>query len=225
MTEKEIRDLFASKGVALGPKDVWNVQSSLVIKHSALERMAAEIGVRWSDPVIIRADREEAVILAKGMLFGSDGTMSACEWSIGEALIGTNYRVSGKQAAYVYAMAEKRAKDRVILKLANLHGAYSEDEADEFRDAQPSGLPRDFKIHMTEPPAPAVPAVSASPARSRSPVETLIDAIQSAKTEYFLQAVITSVANIKTFEAASEDDQARISDAVQIRREDLTRTA
>jgi hypothetical protein len=61
------------------------------------------------------------------------------EWSIGEALIGTNYRVSGKQAAYVYAMAEKRAKDRVILKLIELHGlVYSEEEADEFKHSRMS---------------------------------------------------------------------------------------
>ncbi len=49
-----------------------------------------------------------------------------------------NYRVSGKQAAYVYAMAEKRGKDRVILKLIELHGlVYSEEEADEFRNGEP----------------------------------------------------------------------------------------
>lgn len=61
------------------------------------------------------------------------------EWSIGEALIskenevGGNYKVKGKMAAYPYAMAEKRAKDRVILKLADLHGdAYSSEEADDF---------------------------------------------------------------------------------------------
>jgi hypothetical protein len=60
------------------------------------------------------------------------------EWSLGEALVGVNYRVSGKQAAYVYAMAEKRAKDRVILKLIGLHGLlYSEEEADEFRNGRP----------------------------------------------------------------------------------------
>jgi hypothetical protein len=58
----------------------------------------------------------------------------ATEWSIGEALVNANYRVSGKQAPYVYAMAEKRAKDRVIIKLCGLHGLYSEDEADEFKE-------------------------------------------------------------------------------------------
>ncbi len=42
---------------------------------------------------------------------------------------------------YPVAMAEKRAKDRVILKLVGLHGdVYSEDEADEFKDAKPQNL-------------------------------------------------------------------------------------
>jgi hypothetical protein len=51
------------------------------------------------------------------------------EWSIGEAVIGQSYQVSGKQAAiFPYAMAEKRGKDRVILKLAGLTGVYSEEE-------------------------------------------------------------------------------------------------
>ena len=69
---------------------------------------------------------------------GPDGAERA-EWSIGEALVGVNYRVSGKQAAYVYAMAEKRAKDRVILKLIELHGlVYSEEEADEFKTSRPA---------------------------------------------------------------------------------------
>jgi hypothetical protein len=57
---------------------------------------------------------------------------------VDEAAIGQNYRVSGKQAAYVFCMAEKRGRDRVILKLAGLHGVYSEEEADDFkRGAKP----------------------------------------------------------------------------------------
>jgi len=66
------------------------------------------------------------------LVVGKHGEKS--EWSIGEAVVNSNYKVSGKQAAYPYAMAEKRAKDRVILKLIGLHGfAYSEEEADEFK--------------------------------------------------------------------------------------------
>lgn len=214
MTEKEIRDLFASKNVPLGQKDIWTVQGSLVIKHAALERLAGAIKVRWNPPQVLRADRDEAVILATGYVIYADGVVGTEEWSIGEALVGVNYRVSGKQAAYVYAMAEKRAKDRVILKLANLHGAYSEDEADEFKDSEPKS---EAAMAATS----TAPSATVSPYRSKSPVDTLINAIQSARTEHFLQAVITSPANIKTYEAASEDDQARISDAVQLKRDDF----
>lgn len=109
--------------------NVWRVQNAVVIKHACLERVAAKARIMFDLPTILRAERDEAVILVSGHLD------KRSDWSIGEALIGSNYRVSGKQAAYVYAMAEKRAKDRVILKLINLHGlAYSEEEADEFRE-------------------------------------------------------------------------------------------
>ena len=54
------------------------------------------------------------------------------EWAIGEASPSNN------KNNYPYAMAEKRAKDRVILKLLNMAGDYySQDEADEFEEAKP----------------------------------------------------------------------------------------
>lgn len=109
--------------------NVWQVQNATVIKHACLERVAAKARIVFDKPTILRAERDEAVIMVSGTL------ESRTEWSIGEALVNVNYRVSGKQAAYVFAMAEKRAKDRVILKLIGLHGlAYSEDEADDFRE-------------------------------------------------------------------------------------------
>jgi hypothetical protein len=112
--------------------NVWRVQGTAVIYHKALERIAAQAKIQFDPPTIVRAERDEAVILVAGRMG------ERLEWSIGEALIGTNYRVSGKQAAYVYAMAEKRAKDRVILKLIELHGlVYSEEEADEFKHTRP----------------------------------------------------------------------------------------
>ena len=56
--------------------------------------------------------------------------------AIGEALVHVNYKISGRQAAYVYAMAEKRAKDRVILKLVGLDGLLSsEEEVDELKSS------------------------------------------------------------------------------------------
>jgi len=114
---------------------VWRVQGTAVIYHKALERIAAKAQITWDEPKIIRAERDEAVIQVTGRMG------DRVEWSIGEALIGMNYRVSGKQAAYVYAMAEKRAKDRVILKLIELSGdVYSEEEADEFKESARGNL-------------------------------------------------------------------------------------
>lgn len=119
---KEYGEDFNDKGT------VWRVQGTAVISHKALERIAAKAGIKYALPTIIRSERDEAVLLVSGTLG------ERMEWSIGEALVNANYRVSGRQAAYVWAMAEKRAKDRVILKLVSLHGlAYSEEEADEFK--------------------------------------------------------------------------------------------
>jgi hypothetical protein len=129
MTAQEIRELFKRHNLTLSRDDVWEVRPGTpVVKHPPLERLAAVIGVEWGPPQILRAEREEAVLIATGKIGDSQP-----EWSIGEAVIGQNYKVSGKMAAYPYAMAEKRAKDRVILKLAGLHGAYSEEEADDFK--------------------------------------------------------------------------------------------
>lgn len=119
---KEYGENFNDKGT------VWRVQGTAVISHKALERIAAKAGIKYALPTIIRSERDEAVLLVSGTLG------DRLEWSIGEALVNVNYRVSGKQAGYVWAMAEKRAKDRVILKLVSLHGlAYSEEEADDFK--------------------------------------------------------------------------------------------
>ena len=138
--DKQIADILLRYGEPFGG-NVWRVQGTAVIYHKTLERIAAQAGIafdppdagarrarRGRDPGHRPADRRQA------------GT-ERVEWSIGEALVNVNYRVSGKQAGYVYAMAEKRAKDRVILKLLELHGlVYSEEEADEFRQGHPAAI-------------------------------------------------------------------------------------
>jgi hypothetical protein len=147
----KIYDVFDKHKVDIDKDAIWEVQGTPVVKHKDVERLGAAMGIRYDKPQIIRAEADEAVII----VFGSVG--DKMEWSIGEAkitqLIDTgrknnwnkpikepkdgcfgNYIVSGSQAAYPYAMAEKRAKDRVILKLADLHGdAYSSEEADDFK--------------------------------------------------------------------------------------------
>lgn len=135
MTDQEIRDLFGKFNVALSDDDIWFVQRNPVVKHQALERLGAAMRVEWADVQFVHITDKSAVIMVRGK---RNDNAPADEWSTGEAVIGQNYQVSGKQAAYPVAMAEKRAKDRVILKLARLYGVYSEDEADEFNNAAPS---------------------------------------------------------------------------------------
>lgn len=170
-TDKKIADVLAKFGEPMAG-NVWRVQGTAVIYHKTLERIAAMAKIKFDEPKIIRAERDEAVIQVTGRLIEEvENPASASglavrllprervEWSLGEALIGVNYRVSGKQAAYVYAMAEKRAKDRVILKLIELSGlVYSEEEADDFREGGPQ-----------EPQAPEPPDSDAILASERPP--------------------------------------------------------
>jgi hypothetical protein len=120
--------------------EIWEVHGKTwVVKHKALERVAAEVGITWDRPAMLECNSSDGV--AAMCVFGKLG--DRMEWSIGECLTvrpdraGGNYKVTGNQPGYVYAMAEKRAKDRVILKLLETHGAlFSEAEADEFEQRQ-----------------------------------------------------------------------------------------
>ncbi len=126
--------------------EVWEVRrgGSWVVKHAALERVATKNGIKFDDPKPLEARGVDAC--AALIVTGRMGERS--EWSIGEASPSNN------KNAYPYAMAEKRGKDRVILKLLNSHGAlYSEAEADEFAPE-----PKRQNPHVTRPEdiAPAV---------------------------------------------------------------------
>jgi len=116
--------------------EIWEVHGSTwVVKHKALERVAVEVGVKWDRPSVQVCDltAKIAVVCAFGKLGDHE------EWSFGEASPANN------KNSYPMAMAEKRARDRVILKLLVSHGAlYSESEADEF--TQPRQNP-----HVTRP--------------------------------------------------------------------------
>ena len=142
--DQKISDVLSRYGEDF-EANIWRVQGTAVIYHKALERIAEKAGIDFNDPIIVRAERDEAVLMVAGVLVTRDADGNLMEirkaWSFGEAVINVNYRVSGKQAAYVFAMAEKRAKDRVILKLLEISGmVYSEEEADEFR-ADPRNTP------------------------------------------------------------------------------------
>ena len=107
----------------------WDCHGTRVILHKALEKIAAHKGIVFDTPVHLVTDpaNKQVAIQVTGRL----GEMEA--WSIGEV------SPSNCKNAYPFAIAEKRAKDRVILKLVGLHGyVYSEDEAEDFKDSKPS---------------------------------------------------------------------------------------
>lgn len=119
------------------PEDaLWDCHGTWVAYHKAIERIAAKAGITFDMPQII-----EANTAAKTATIAVRGTMGErAEWSFGEASPANN------KNAYPFAMAEKRAKDRVVIKLVGLSGIYSEEEADDFkpgRAAPPANAERE----------------------------------------------------------------------------------
>jgi hypothetical protein len=117
--------------------DFWKIPQNKqwVCKHAALEVIATKAKVEWQIPQIIQADTANgiAVMVAVGKMG------DRVEWATGEASPKNN------KNAYPWAMAEKRAKDRVVLKLVGIHGlVYSEDEIghDKTEDTQQRESPK-----------------------------------------------------------------------------------
>ena len=105
--------------------EVWEVRrgGAWAIKHAALERVATAENITFDPPVMLETNGIDKVVA----LCVTGHLKDRVDWSIGEASPANN------KNSYPYAMAEKRAKDRVTLKLLNAHGSfYSESEADEF---------------------------------------------------------------------------------------------
>lgn len=122
----EISDFMETHGVLAD--EIWAVRPGVyAVKHKALERVAVARGVNFNAdrPAFPVTDLPGKHVMC--VVWGKMG--DRVEWSVGEAAPYNN------KNGYPAAMAEKRAKDRVILKLLNAHGAlYSESEADEFSD-------------------------------------------------------------------------------------------
>ena len=115
---------------------VWSLPQNknvLIIKHKALEKISAHLGMWFDTPTILESDTDKKIVslVVKGYI--DDGKGKNTAWSIGE-VSPDNYKTYAKQSTYPYAMAEKRAVDRVILKLLGVHGdMYSEEEAEDFK--------------------------------------------------------------------------------------------
>lgn len=117
------------KKYGFGKDAAWDCHGVFVVYHRVLEQIAAQAGIAFDPPQIIEAKGEQGI--AAVCVVGRMGDKAI--WSIGEAAPKNN------KNAYPWAMAEKRAVDRVILKLIGIHGlVYSEEEADDFKT---SGAP------------------------------------------------------------------------------------
>ncbi len=68
--DKQIADILVRYGEPFGG-NVWRVQGTAVIYHKTLERIAAQAGIVFDPPTIIRAERDEAVLLVTGRLPGA----------------------------------------------------------------------------------------------------------------------------------------------------------
>src|SRR3954453_13879076 len=110
-TDEQIETILARYGEPM-TGSVWQAEGETFIHHRTLERIAVQAKITFDPPTVLRAERDEAVLLVVGRMG------ERMEWSIGEAFVGVNYHVPGSEPAYVYAMAEKRGKDRQADRLA-----------------------------------------------------------------------------------------------------------
>lgn len=193
MPQLDPRIEIIRKEYGLAANDFWELpqkKGTWIAKHAALEVVAAKAGIVFELPIALEANGAEgiAAVCVRGKL----GDRS--EWSIGEA------SPKNCRNAYPWAICEKRAKDRVILKLIGLHGlAYSEDEADDFKDNAPESAPR----ASTQPLNSAKPATIAADLNKAQ--EELVD---WARKSY---KAIKTMDN-KTLDQWSDDNHKKIAD-------------
>jgi hypothetical protein len=137
---EKLKDLITEVGLT-ERQATWNCHGTPVVLHKTLEKIASKHNIAFDAPNIIESNIKEKFVAI--CVTGHMG--DATEWSIGEA---APYNTTNK---YPYAMAEKRAKDRVILKLVGLHGdVYSEEEADEFKNQKPKSSEPNLTIDQAE---------------------------------------------------------------------------
>jgi len=103
----------------------YKLHNQWVVTHRGLERLAMALNIKFDLPIILESDSQNfsVALLVKGKLDDKE------EWTIGEA------NIKNIKIPFPYAIAEKRAKDRIILKLLGAHGfVYSDSEIEGAKD-------------------------------------------------------------------------------------------
>ena len=132
MDIKQLADKYDLKHDQKDPtkSDFWKHKQSgkWIIKHDAVEKIAVVEGIIFEDPDFIISERDCCVLRGVASKPTGEETFRT-EWTIGEADMKSNCKMG-----YPYAMAEKRLKDRLTLKLIDAYeyGIYSDSEADTF---------------------------------------------------------------------------------------------
>lgn len=137
------------KEYGLAATDFWQIPQNKqwVCKHSALEVVAFKASIKFDMPVFIETNAPGLVTSL--VVMGHMGDRS--DWATGETN-PSNYHVKGKQPSYPWAMSEKRAKDRVILKLVGIHGlVYSDAEISAPADEQQQTETRRSEVEEIKP--------------------------------------------------------------------------
>ncbi len=182
-------------------KDVlWDCHGTWCMYHRAIEQVAAKAGVKFAAPMLLENNG-----LQKSVAICVTGTLGDyTEWSIGEA------SPANCKNAYPYAMAEKRAKDRVVLKLLGMHGlVYSEEEIDA------TAGPKQATAVPVDPPPPPPPSQPRQFSTGNS--AAVIADMCTRATEEALKAWANDQRNQSRIANLSVDEVARIREAYQQR--------
>ena len=127
-------DLKLPKSERDNEADFWRCHNNWILKHDACEKIAKREGIIFETPTVNFDSSPSVALLIKGTYIKTindkEGNFKEFEeikeWSFGEA------NANNTRMPYWWAMAEKRGKDRVILKLIGAYekGLYSEVESD-----------------------------------------------------------------------------------------------
>ena len=143
MSKLDDRIEVIRKEYGLRQDDFWELpqrKGTWCVKHAALEIVAAKAGISFDAPLVLEAASADGIVSM--CVTGRMGDRSV--WSVGECSPKNN------KNSYPWAIAEKRAIDRVVLKLVGIHGlVYSEDDLapqhDEPRQSAPTQAPQEPK--------------------------------------------------------------------------------
>ena len=123
-----IKNLLKEVDIPLSSDVGWDCHGTFVLLHETLERIAEKKKISFDPPELLHKETSPVNVAMVVVGRMTVGDIERTEWSIGECN-ESNLKVKN----YPFAMAEKRAKDRVILKLCGISGeAYSSEEADDF---------------------------------------------------------------------------------------------